>query len=118
MRYGAGVATVAECWEALQQLATRLSNNADEARRKLNTDRTLACRLTDHDAAFRARLAGGVLVDLAAGDDPSAQIAITTTSDDLIALINGELDVGRALATRRVSLRASPWDLLKLRSLL
>jgi hypothetical protein len=52
------------------------------------------------------------------GDDPDAKITLSTTSDDLVALVNGELDFTRALAARRVSLSASPFDLLKLRKLL
>jgi predicted lipid carrier protein YhbT len=117
VRYGATVASVAECRAALDRLVARLAANAEQVRRKANVDRTLVCRVTDLGVAFRGRLAGGELVDVAEGDDPTAQISLSATSDDLIALIDGELDFPRALASRRVTLRASPWDLLKLRSL-
>lgn len=118
VRYGAGVASVAECRAALDRLAARLAANSGQVRRKVDVDRTLVCRITDLDVAFRGRLAGGELVDVTEGDDPAAQISLAASSDDLVALIDGDLDVSRALASRRVSLQASPWDLLKLRRLL
>lgn len=111
------MASVDECRQALQDLSSRLAANA-EVREKVNLDRTLACRITDLGVAFHGRLAGGCLVDLADGDDPRAKIALSTTSDDLIALINGQLDITRALASRRISINANPFDLLKLRKLL
>jgi len=108
---------VDECRQALQELAARLAANAD-LQKKINFDRTLACRITDLGTAFHGRISGGRLVDIADGDDPRAKLALTTTSDDLIALVRGELDVMHALAARRISIKANPLDLLKLRSLL
>ena len=69
-------------------------------------------------AKFHGRLTGGRLVDLADGDDPKAKIRLTTSSDDLVALVAGDLDFGKAWASGRLSLSANPWDLLKLRKLL
>lgn len=112
------VATVEECRAALAALADRLDAHADEVRGKVNLDRALACRITDLDVAFHGRLTGGRLVGLADGDDPAAKVTMRTSSDDLVALIDGRLDFARALATRRVSVSANPLDLLKLRSLL
>jgi alkyl sulfatase BDS1-like metallo-beta-lactamase superfamily hydrolase len=116
-RTGEAMATVDECRQALQDLATRLDENA-EAGKKIDLDRTLACRITDLDTAFHLRLAGGRLLDLADGDDPKAKIALSTTSDDLVAMVAGQLDLTRAIAARRVSIRANPFDLLKLRKLM
>lgn len=112
------MASVDECRQALHELAARLADNADEVRDRVSLDRTLACRITDLDAAFHARLADGRLVDIADGDDPRAKIALNIGSDDLLALVRGDLDAGRALASRRLSVSASPFDLLKLRKLL
>lgn len=111
------MASLEECRESLHELSARLEASA-EARGKLSFDRTLACRITDLGAAFHGRLVNGQLTDIADGDDPNAKIAITLTSDDLIALVRRQLDLPRALATRRVSISASPFDLLKLRKLL
>ncbi|MFC0530456.1 SCP2 sterol-binding domain-containing protein [Phytohabitans kaempferiae] len=112
------MATVQDCREALEKLAERLAANAAAARKRLDLDRTLACRLSDLGVAFHGRLTGGQLLDIQEGDDKSAKIALTTTSDDLVALVRGELDFARALGARRVSISASPFDLLKLRKLL
>ena len=111
------MASVDECRQALHDLAARLDANA-ETRGKLDFDRTLACRVPDLGAAFHARLVDGRLVDIADGDDPKAKIALTADSDDLIALVQGRLDVTRAVAARQVAIKANPFDLLKLRKLL
>jgi hypothetical protein len=112
------VASVDECRQALTELAAKMAANADQVRNRVNLDRTLACRITDLGAAFHGRIADGRLVDLADGDDPKAKIALNTSSDDLLRLVRGELDLPKALAARRVSLQANPLDLLKLRKLL
>ncbi|SDT79906.1 SCP2 sterol-binding domain-containing protein [Actinoplanes derwentensis] len=111
------MATVDDCRKALHDLAARLQANA-EARGKLDLDRTLACRVTDLGTAFHGRIAGGLLLDITDGDDPKAKIALVTTSDDLLKLVAGELDVTRALASRQIAIKANPFDLLKLRKLL
>jgi predicted lipid carrier protein YhbT len=111
------MATVDECRQALHDLAAKLDAAAD-AQGKLDFERTLACRLTDLETAFHARLSGGRLLDIADGDDPKAKIALSSGSDDLIALVGGRLDVTRAIAARRISIKANPFDLLKLRKLL
>ena len=111
------MATVDECRQALHDLAAKL-DAAVEAQGRLDLDRTLACRLSDLQAAFHCRLNGGRLVDIADGDDPAAKIALTTTSDNLIALVGGRLDLTRAIASRQVSIKANPFDLLKLRKLM
>ena len=111
------MATVDECRQALHDLAAKLAANA-EAQGRLDLDRTLACRVTDLETAFHARLDGGRLVDIADGDDPRAKIALIATSDNLIALIQGRLDVTRAIASRQIAVKANPFDLLKLRKLL
>ncbi|MDT5032629.1 MAG: hypothetical protein QOC94_2800 [Actinoplanes sp.] len=111
------MASVDDCRQALHDLAARLDANA-ETRGRLDLDRTLACRVPDLATAFHARLNEGRLVDIADGDDPKAKIALTADSDNLIALVTGKLDVTRAIAARQVSIKANPFDLLKLRKLL
>jgi predicted lipid carrier protein YhbT len=108
------VASADECREALHRLAAQLEAKAAN----VDLDRSLACRVTDLDTAFHGRLTGGRLVGIADGDDPKAKIKITASSDDLVALLDGRLDVGKAVASRRVVLSANPFDLLKLRKLL
>jgi putative sterol carrier protein len=112
------VASVAECRAALDRLAAALAENAAEMRQKANLDRSVACHLTDLRVTFRGRLHHGELRDVVQGDDPKARIRLSATSDDLIAMIDGELDFARALATRRVAVRANPLDLVRLHKLL
>jgi hypothetical protein len=107
------MATLDDCRQALHDLAARLESNA-EARGKLDLDRTLACRLTDLGAAFHGRITGGRLVDITDGDDPRAKIALVTTSDELLDLVAGRLELSRMVT----AIRANPFDLLKLRKLL
>ena len=111
------MASVDDCRQALHDLAARLDANA-ETRGRLDFDRTLAYRISDLGTAFHGRLTGGRLVDIADGDDPRAKIALTSSADDLIALVGGRLDMTKAIAARRVSISANPFDLLKLRKLL
>jgi putative sterol carrier protein len=78
--------------------------------------------LTDLGQVALGRLAGGTVRDLhAVADDasvPRADIRLTMTSDDLLALTRGELSFGRAWSSGRVRFEAGLRDVLRLRSLL
>jgi hypothetical protein len=112
------MATVDECRAALHKLAAQMAANAEEVGAKVDLDRPLACTVKDLGVAFHGRITGGRLVDIGDGDDPKAKIRLTATSDDLVALVSGQLDFGRAWASGRLSVSANPFDLLKLRKLL
>jgi putative sterol carrier protein len=112
------MATAEECRHALSALIAKMSANAVEAKQRLDLDRTLAYRVVDLDTAFHGRLANGQLVDLADGDNPSAKIRIASSSDDLVALVEGHLNVASAWASGRVKIHASVFDLIKLRKLM
>ena len=47
-----------------------------------------------------------------------AQVRLAASSDDLVALVAGDLTLGAAWATGRLVVEASVLDLLRLRSLL
>ncbi|MDQ1675693.1 MAG: hypothetical protein QOC93_837 [Actinomycetota bacterium] len=111
------MATVDECRQALERLAEQMSGT-DGAQRGQLIDRTLACRLTDLDVDFRGRLANGTLTDIEEAADPKAKIKLTTTSDDLVALMGGQLSFASAWASGRLKVDASVFDLLKLRALI
>jgi hypothetical protein len=112
-----GMATVEQCRQALTELAGKLTRSP-EAAAKLDLDRTLACQIRDLNTAFHGRLRNGEIVDLADGDDPTAKLRLSIGSDDLLALVAGELNFAAAWASGRVSVKASFGDLLKLRKLL
>jgi len=84
----------------------------------IDLDRPLACSVTDLGVAFHGQLTGGRLLRLTDGDDPAAKIRLIASSDDLVAMVNGELDLAKAWASGRISVKANPFDLLKLRKLM
>ncbi len=111
------MATIEQCRKALQEIATRLSADPEVSKRG-NLNRSLACHIRDMDAYFHGRLQHGSVVGLADGDDPKAEVRLSVSGDDLLALVSGELNFPAAWATGRVSVKASFGDLLKLRKLL
>jgi hypothetical protein len=115
------MANVEECRAALAKLAASMSSADDEAKRNM-LDRTVSCYISDLDVTFTGRLDSGQLVDIAEhpGGPPAnkAQIGLAMTSDDLVALTDGELPFVSAWLSGRVKVDASFRDLLRLRSLM
>jgi SCP-2 sterol transfer family len=111
------VATVEECRVALERLGDRMAANATGGG-KLDFNRSLSCRITDLGVGFHGSLVDGRIQDVADGEDPKAKLKLTASSDDLIALVNGQLNVASAWAGGRIKIDASMLDLLKLRKLL
>ena len=96
------MATVEQCREALTGIAAQLGAEP-EAVGRVNLNRSLSCHIRDLNASFHGRLEGGRIVDLTDGDDPRAQIRLSVGSDDLLALIAGQLNFAAAWASGRVS---------------
>lgn len=116
-----GVASVQQCETALRSLADRLCSIDPDVRARYVVERTLACRVPDLDVVFLATLNDDGLEQLRCydGDDTDgAQVRLAAASDDLLALLEGELSPPVAWATGRLKVQASPMDLLKLRALL
>jgi hypothetical protein len=112
------MATIDECTIALQGvLGPIASSKAAEG-----LDRSLSCRLTDLDQVLLGRLTAGAVRDLHAVPDgpsvPKADIRLTMTSDDLLALTSGELSFGKAWSSGRLKLDAGIRDILRLRALI
>ena len=116
------MASLQECEAALQDLAARLVAVDPDLRRKHAVDRTVSCRIPDLAVVFAVQLADGRVVELQCRpeDDagPPAQVRLAARSDDLVALVSGELTPPAAWATGRLTVEASVLDLLRLRSLL
>jgi putative sterol carrier protein len=112
------VASTKDCLQALRGLARRLADVDDDLRRKHAVDRTVTCRITDLEADFSGRISDGELVDVKQEPLPDAQIKLSLTSDDLLALTDGQLNVASAWATGRLRVDASIKDMLRLRALL
>ena len=111
------MATMDQCLTALQQILGDLAANPAAA----GLDRSLSCRVTDLDQVVVGRLGSGSVRDLhvVPADPPPAKadIRLTMSSDDLIALTDGSLHFGKAWASGRVKLEAGLRDLLRLRTL-
>jgi alkyl sulfatase BDS1-like metallo-beta-lactamase superfamily hydrolase len=110
------MATVAESEAAFDQLAQRLAGADAAARKRAAFDRTLSCTLRDLDVIFAGRLHDGLLLDIHQSDSNQAQIRMTMSSDDLIKLVDGKLNMAAAWASGQIKVDASMLDLLKLRS--
>ncbi|MCW2616637.1 MAG: hypothetical protein JWN08_3631 [Frankiales bacterium] len=115
------MASLPECEQALESLAERLADVPAHVRGKYVVSRTLACRVPDLDVVFLARLGDDGLEELRyepGSGTAGAQVRLAAQSDDLLALIAGELSPPAAWATGRLKVEASVLDLLKLRTLL
>lgn len=112
------MASVEECRAALTKLVSQFDEIDEADRAKHVVDRTVACRITDLDVTFHGRLHGGRLEITDEPADKPADIRLSMASDDLIRLVEGELDMARALLGGRVKIDASFGDLLRLRRLL
>jgi hypothetical protein len=112
------VATMDECLTALKRILGDLAANPAAA----GLDRSLSCRLTDLGEVVLGRLNSGAVRDLTVVPDgptvPKADIRLTMTSDDLVALTDGRLSFAPAWASGRLKFEAGLRDLLRLRSLL
>jgi hypothetical protein len=107
-----------ECMTALKGILGDIASNPAAA----GLDRSLSCRLTDLDEVVLGRLSSGSVRDLHVLPHgpavPKADIRLTMSSDDLLALTDGRLHFGPAWATGRVKLEAGLRDLLRLRKIL
>ena len=112
------MATAEECERALHGLAAKLAGSSGADVRGKMDDRSLSCELRDLKVTYGGHLRNGKLEDIRPVRDGRAQIRLSMTSDDLLALTEGRLHLGRAWATGRVKISASVFDLLKLRSML
>jgi hypothetical protein len=112
------VATMDECMKALKGILGDIAAHPAAA----GLDRSLSCRLTDLDQVVLGRLNSGSVRDVHAVPDgpdvPKADIRLTMSSDDLVAMTDGDLHFGKAWASGRVKLEAGLRDLLRLRKIL
>ncbi|MCW2680012.1 MAG: hypothetical protein JWM62_1413 [Frankiales bacterium] len=115
------MASVQECESALLSLAEKLAAVDPDVRAKYVVNRTLACRIPDLDVVFLATLNDEGIEQIRCSDGDATdgvQVRIAAQSDDLLALLEGQLSPPVAWATGRLKVQASPLDLLKLRALL
>ena len=112
------MATVDECRAALDRISERMRSKQGEQAAAEDFDRTLSCEVPDLGVTFTGRLAGGQISGLTTEPAEKAQIRLTTSSDDLIALTDGRLSFGSAWSSGRLKVQAGIRDMMKMRSLL
>lgn len=108
------MATAAEVEVAIRGLIARLETASPEPGSIPN--RSIVCAVNDLDAGYWVELADGRLVGLRkAKAGETADLRLSAKSDDLIALIEGRLNISAAFLMGRVRIDASPADLMRLR---
>jgi hypothetical protein len=112
------MATKRECEAALRSLAKRLDGVDASLRKRHAPDRTVTCRISDLDTTFSGRLTSGALLDITNQPLDDAQIRLTVSSDDLLAVTKGELPFASAWAAGRLKIEASVMDMIRLRGML
>jgi predicted lipid carrier protein YhbT len=112
------VATIDEVWATVHDLVARLDALEPEVRTKYLIERTVSCRVYDLDVVFVGRLCEEGLLDVHTEPVDKAQVRLSCSSDDLIALAEGRLAAPTAFATGRLRVQAGPMDLLRLRQLI
>jgi hypothetical protein len=113
------MASVEACRTALDDLSAMLAGVDPDVRARHVPERTVACRLSDLDHCFVGRIGPDGLADLAEtpDPDPAADVRVTMTSDELVALARGDEDFLHGWLRGRIQVSASVRDLLRLRSL-
>lgn len=119
------MATGQECELALRKLTATIARAGDSG--DAAPERSVSCQITDLGLMFAGRLRDGRLQDIARSDPAgsagsakanASDIRLTTTSDDLIKLVDGSLGFATAWSSGRLRVDASIRDLLRLRKML
>jgi len=115
------VATKTQVESKLREMIGRLDQAGasmhDNLAKALPDGRQIEIAVTDLDAAYWTDLSGGRMGKLHRGPAPDAQIRMRVSSDDLLAMINGELGLVKSYLSGRIRIDASLSDLLALRKL-
>ncbi|QUX30865.1 SCP2 sterol-binding domain-containing protein [Nocardiopsis akebiae] len=116
------MSSIDTCLAGIEKVNQRILAQPDEKRRKYIRERSLSVEVPDLEAVFDMRLTLYGLVDVthrtADRPAPRAQVRITVSSEDLVALAEDRLDVAKAVLGRRVRIDASVGDMLRVRKLL
>jgi len=109
------MATAEQCESAIAEAIERI-NAVDPEKSRHVPDRTLGCTLLDLDRTYTAELEGGRILGFKLDCESQPQVRLLCSSDDLVAMVHGELKFAHAWATGRVHLDASLRDLLRMRA--
>jgi SCP-2 sterol transfer family len=108
-----------ECRQALQKLATRLSEMSPADRDAYFANRTISVTIPDLGVTYATTLGSGddPVREVAPGDPP-ADIRLTANSDEVLSLAESPMNIARSWVAGRVKIEASMKDLFRLRKLL
>jgi hypothetical protein len=111
--------TAEDCRMALQKLAGRLSELSPAERDQYFGNRTMSVTVPDLGVTFVTVLgAGDDPVREAAPGEPPADMRLTASSDEVVALAEQPMNIARAWVSGRIKIEASVKDLFRLRRLL
>lgn len=112
------MASLEQVQEVIDAGLEKFNEYSLEDRQKHLPDRTFEILILDYDKAYRGEIADGEIINVTVGaPGPRTDVRMVLTSDDLVALNEGELKFASAWAAGRVRIDASIRDLLSLRSL-
>jgi len=108
-----------ECREALQKLASRMSELSPADREAYFGNQTISVTIPDLGVTYATRLGSGdePVREIGPGEPP-ADIRLTADSDEVVSLAESPMNIARAWVAGRVKIDASMRDLLRLRRLL
>jgi SCP-2 sterol transfer family len=119
LRNEAHMKSAEECREALQKLASRLSELNPADREAYFGNRTMSVTIPDLGVTFATKMdSGDAAVREVGPGEPPADIRLTANSDEVVALAESPMNIARAWVAGRVKIDASMKDLLRLRKLL
>jgi hypothetical protein len=113
------MASAQECQQALQKLASRLTEMSPADRENYFGNRSISVTIPDMGVTYVTHLGtADAPVREAAPDEPPADIRLTANSDEVVSLAESPMNIGRSWVAGRVKIEASVKDLFRLRRLL
>jgi len=113
------MASALECQQALQKLASRLSEMSPADRENYFGNRSISVTIPDIGVTYVTHLGtADAPVHEAVPDEPPADIRLTANSDEVVSLAESPMNIGRSWVAGRVKIEASVKDLFRLRRLL
>ena len=115
------MATKKQVETKLREMVERLEGSGDEVHanlaKALPDPRTIQIDVTDLETSYWTELADGRMSKLKPGPAEDVDIKLRASSDDLVAMVNGELGLLKSYLSGRIRIDASLSDLLALRKM-
>jgi hypothetical protein len=118
---GGTVATKKTVESKLREMIARLKGSGEETQvnlaRALPHPRAIQIDVTDLDLSYWTELSGGQMGPLKSGPAPDVDIKLRASSDDLVAMVDGQLGLLKSYLSGRIRIDASLSDLMALRKM-